>query len=1781
MMDVTFSTVPGEWCDEDSLELPEESDEGESGVWTPSRIIDVSNLGGSTITVTFTPTNPAFNQVSFDIEIQSPPYLGVDQTEPLMFCKTGGDIFVDLVDTLDLQLSNIMTLQGDGQLFSFISENSFNPSEFETELRNINLKDIPVGPYTFFVESAVINSCLFQTKSFSLEILDVTAGDDAELNICFGNQRFHNFDDLIDANPNGAWQERIGSNSGLNLSSPSSMDLSITPVGQYLFDLITQGSGPCSGFRDTATLTLNIQDNSELALLEPTLTLCGKNNISELTVSLTGLAPFDFSIQLADDNGNLFPPLTINTNDNAHTFQVQHTTGITRIEGNTIFLNQSSSFYDVLPVALQDENSDKCFNEQLTGSTRINFDFLELDINETICEGDNFFFLGEIFNYSNPSGSVLKEGTCDTLYHINLSFMPPPVISINEEICENESIVIKGQSFSANNLSAQIRTSTGISCDTIFDISISLRDKTVSNVVYELCPGQFVDIGNNTYDTNNPSGSEVFTASNGCDSIVTVNIIEKEALYGQISNMNCEGVLEMILCESDTVEVSGEFFHFGRQTGSVMLTSEEGCDSIINVNLVYSSSVSTDYTETLCEGDVRTFGGQNFDFDNPSGTVSLTGSNGCDSIINVDLTFGVSSTTHIQEGICDGSSYDFGNGIVLDAGNPTFTVLLSTPQGCDSTINYEVIINATSSEDISNVICEGESITVGNEVFDINNPTGTVSLTTSAGCDSIINVNLTVNQTSVSLIQESFCGLETITVGNTLFDESNPNGTVTLTNSVGCDSIITVDLSFGRTIEVEEIGEVCGDESFDFGNGIVLNSGNLTETRNFTTNIGCDSIVNYSLVINQPVVVDVHREICENGFVTIEGETFNGFKNSGTIVLTGSNGCDSTLNITVSEAPQAIAYVDTALCIGQSIVIAGITYTSNYSGGLLIPNGSKLGCDSFVEVSVRFSQYIPGPDVSEVICIGEELVIGGETFDENNLSGQVILTNAAGCDTLVQVALTVEPELSSTISDVICKGSTMVINGQTYDSNNLIGQHILTAASGCDSTVYVNLTLLPDITSTIDQTICKGSSVMINGVEYSENNLTGESLLSTLDGCDSTVYVNLTLLPDITSAIAQTICKGSSVMINGVEYSESNLSGESVLSTLDGCDSTVFVNVSLLPDITSLVEETICRGSSVMINGVEYSESNLTGESILSTSEGCDSIVYVNISVYQDISSQRNEVICAGDFMDIEGQRFDANNLSGVLVLQNSEGCDSTVFVNIDIAQTYLISKDTSVCASEFGLGINSVDVLRDTLFMQSVQGCDSIFVLNMYLLESSSSVYEETLCADEFVNIGGERFDINNPTGSATLTSAIGCDSIVNVDLTYITSTEVSINSILCEGEEMIVNGTAYNINNTSGQEIIQLPSGCDSVILIDLTFKNQSSILLDQVLCENESIEVNGVIYDINTPRGQQILAASNGCDSIIDIDLNFSIPEPTSISQHLCAGEELVVAGNRYDINNPSGNITLQNALGCDSVIAVDLIFTDIDVDARGLSVCPDDPSGGRIMIEGVFDGMAPFTYSVNGLTGDVHEFPSEISNLGPGNYDLEIYDAEGCSVTRRVSITQAGRVDIAIDWFKVDEGVYELELRHTGIIDSFRWESLAELSCENCFSPTVSLDETSIIRALVYDEDGCLRETEIRLEYVRKIQSEVANIFNTSSTTGNDKLYLTLEDDENIEYDLLIFNRWGEIIYKARGLTPNDPSSGWDGTRAGRKLDNGVYIYEMMVKENNVLLEVLHGDVTLID
>ena len=44
----------------------------------------------------------------------------------------------------------------------------------------------------------------------------------------------------------------------------------------------------------------------------------------------------------------------------------------------------------------------------------------------------------------------------------------------------------------------------------------------------------------------------------------------------------------------------------------------------------------------------------------------------------------------------------------------------------------------------------------------------------------------------------------------------------------------------------------------------------------------------------------------------------------------------------------------------------------------------------------------------------------------------------------------------------------------------------------------------------------------------------------------------------------------------------------------------------------------------------------------------------------------------------------------------------------------------------------------------------------------------------------------------------------------------------------------------------------------------------------------------------------------------------------------------------------------------------------------------------------------------------------------------------------------------------------------------------------------------------------------------------------------------------DYDMFIFNRWGELIWES-----HDPSVGWDGTYQGKPVQNGTYAWRARV------------------
>ena len=70
--------------------------------------------------------------------------------------------------------------------------------------------------------------------------------------------------------------------------------------------------------------------------------------------------------------------------------------------------------------------------------------------------------------------------------------------------------------------------------------------------------------------------------------------------------------------------------------------------------------------------------------------------------------------------------------------------------------------------------------------------------------------------------------------------------------------------------------------------------------------------------------------------------------------------------------------------------------------------------------------------------------------------------------------------------------------------------------------------------------------------------------------------------------------------------------------------------------------------------------------------------------------------------------------------------------------------------------------------------------------------------------------------------------------------------------------------------------------------------------------------------------------------------------------------------------------------------------------------------------------------------------------------------------------------------------------------------------------------------------------------------LSNAFTPNGDGINDVWYPGQQVVDAADYDLKVFDRWGEVIY-----TSKDPFAGWDGSSTGADAPNGVYVYKAHV------------------
>ena len=158
-------------------------------------------------------------------------------------------------------------------------------------------------------------------------------------------------------------------------------------------------------------------------------------------------------------------------------------------------------------------------------------------------------------------------------------------------------------------------------------------------------------------------------------------------------------------------------------------------------------------------------------------------------------------------------------------------------------------------------------------------------------------------------------------------------------------------------------------------------------------------------------------------------------------------------------------------------------------------------------------------NVDSTICFGDSALLAGSY---QSVSGSYIDTIIGGasntCDSIVVTALTVSPQnIGDTLTLTACDST--VWGGVTYDSSGLYND-TLPSASGCDSIITLDLTIVSPVTNNVDSTICFGDSALLAGSYQSVTGTYNDTIVGGASNtCDSIVVTALTVLPQNLSLI--------------------------------------------------------------------------------------------------------------------------------------------------------------------------------------------------------------------------------------------------------------------------------------------------------------------------------------------------------------------------------------------------------------------------------------------------------------------------------------------------------------------------------------------------------------------------------------------------------------------------------------------------------------------------------------
>ncbi len=276
------------------------------------------------------------------------------------------------------------------------------------------------------------------------------------------------------------------------------------------------------------------------------------------------------------------------------------------------------------------------------------------------------------------------------------------------------------------------------------------------------------------------------------------------------------------------------------------------------------------------------------------------------------------------------------------------------------------------------------------------------------------------------------------------------------------------------------------------------------------------------------------------------------------------------------------------------------------------------------------------------------------------------------------------------------------------------------------------------------------------------------------------------------------------------------------------------------------------------------------------------------------------------------------------------------------------------------------------------------------------------------------------------------------------------------------------------------------------------------------------------------------------------------------------------------------------GCSATDEVEVTSSQ-DIPEPQVSIVPVSCFGendGAISVTSVTGGLPPYLYSLNGST---YGSTSSFQPLAPGVYEVSVIDASGCEASVTIDITQPQELNVELVAI-IEGGGNIIRLGDTtelqalvslppDSLDNISWHPAELVSCDTCLNTFVSPTGQTTFTITV-ESNGCVDSDDLTL-YVKKDRPVyVPNAFSPNGDGLNDVFVIYAGKQVKSIKSFLIFDRWGETVWKYYDFLPNDIAYGWDGTFRNNVLNTGVFTWFAEIEFVDGEVELYEGDVTIL-